>query len=77
MYMQVKNSLLLYSSLDRSLEGIGVGTNDLLDLLAVLEDHECGHGANTELLGDIWDFIDVDLDEVGRGVGLGETKIYC
>jgi hypothetical protein len=32
--------------------------------LAILEDFECGHGADVELLGDIRRFIDVDSNEV-------------
>lgn len=67
------NLFLLNSLLDSGLKGIGVSTNNLLDLLSILEDHECGHGSNTELLGDIWDLIDVNLDEVGASVGVGES----
>jgi len=44
-----------------------VSTNDLLDLLLVLEDQECRHGADAELLRDIRDLVDVQLHEVGAG----------
>ena len=58
--------------LDSGLESLGVGTDDLADLLAVLEQHKGGHGADTELLGDIGDLVDVDLEEADVGVGVGE-----
>ena len=60
--------------LDGSLEGLGVGTDDLADLLAALEEQEGGHGADAELLGDIGDLVHVELVELGVGVGLGEPK---
>lgn len=46
------------------LEGARVGADEFVSLLAVLEDHECGHGADAELLADVRELIDVDLDEV-------------
>ena len=62
--------------LDSSLERRWVGTNDLTDLLSVLENDEGWHGADADLLGNIWDVIDVHLDEVGRWVFLGEP-VMC
>lgn len=50
--------------LDESLETRGVGTEQLVDLLAVLEQHKRRHGADAELRRDLGDGIDVDLDEV-------------
>jgi len=67
------NLLLLDSLLNSGLQSIRVGTDNLLDLLSVLEDHECGHGTDTEFLGNIWDFINVNLDKVSGCVGVGET----
>lgn len=45
-------------------QGRRVGTDDLVGLLAVLEDEEGGHGADAELLAEVGDLVDVDLDEV-------------
>lgn len=61
--------------LDSGLESLGVRANDLADLLAVLEEQEGGHGADAELLRDIWDFVYVELVEAGVGVGVGEPGI--
>jgi hypothetical protein len=58
--------------LDGSLEGGRVGTDDLADLLAVLEDEESGHGADGVLLGGLGDLVDVNLEEAGVGVVVGE-----
>jgi hypothetical protein len=54
--------------LDRGLQRRRVSANDLADLLAALEDDEGGHGADAELLRDVWDFVNVELDEVYVGV---------
>ena len=56
--------------LDSSLERLWVGTNDLADLLSVLEKEESGHGADAEFLGHFWDLVDVELVEAGVGVGV-------
>lgn len=58
--------------LDGGLESDRVGTNDLADLLAVLEEQEGGHGAHALLLGDLGDLVDVDLVEAGVGVVVGK-----
>lgn len=58
--------------LDGGLEGLGVGTDDLADLLAVLEQDEGGHGADAEFLGDLGDLVDIELVEAGVGVRVGE-----
>lgn len=50
--------------MDRRQQGLGIRTDHLLDLLAVLEDDERGHGTDAELLCNVWDLVDVDLDEV-------------
>jgi hypothetical protein len=46
------------------LQGRGVGADELVDLLAVLEDDEGGHGADAELLGELGQGVDVELGEV-------------
>jgi len=58
--------------LDGSQEGFWVRADDLVDLLALVEDDECGHGADVELLSYVWDVVDVQLDEVGAGELVGE-----
>jgi hypothetical protein len=65
-------NLLSIRLLNSSLQRLGVGTHNLSNLILVLEDDECGHGANTEFLGDVWDFVYVNLDEVDVGEFLGE-----
>jgi hypothetical protein len=47
--------------LNGRLNGLRVRTDNLLDLLAVLEQQECGHGTDTEILGDVGDLVDIDL----------------
>jgi hypothetical protein len=58
--------------LNPSLESGRVGADDVLDLLAVLEEHEGGHGADAELGGDLAHLVDVDLVELGLRVVLAE-----
>lgn len=58
--------------LDGGVEGGRVGADDLLDLLAVLEDEESGHGADGVLLGGLGDLVDVNLVEARVGVVVGE-----
>lgn len=72
--MSTKNPYLSLAEvlLDGSLKGLGVGADDLTDLLAALEEQEGGHGTDAELLGDVGDLVDVELVELGVGVGLGE-----
>ncbi|KAB8297913.1 hypothetical protein EYC80_001696 [Monilinia laxa] len=53
---------------DSLLDRMRAGTHNLGKLLSILEDYEGRHGSDTELLGYIWDFVDVDLDKVGLGV---------
>lgn len=61
--------------LDSGLESLGVCADDLANLLAVLEEQEGGHGADAELLSDVWDLVYVELVEAGVGVGVGEPEI--
>ena len=57
--------------LDGSLEGLGVGADDLSDLVTALEQQEGGHGADAELLCDLGDLVDVELEEASVGVCAG------
>ena len=50
--------------LEQALELGGVGADKVVDLLAVLEEEEGGDGADTELLGDFGNVIDVKLNKV-------------
>lgn len=65
-------SLCVDVGLDGSLESLGVGTNDLGDLVTALEKEEGGHGADTEFLRNIGDLVDVELVEARVGVCAGE-----
>lgn len=65
-------ALCLEVVLDSGLEGLGVGTNDLGNLVAVLEKDEGGHGADAELSCNLGEFVDVELVEARAGVLLGE-----
>ncbi len=49
--------------LEKELQGRRVGAHELVDLLAVLEECKCGHGADAELLGQLGQFVDVKLGE--------------
>ena len=62
---------LLKPRLNRGLERLRVRADDLPNLLLVLEQQEGGHGADAEVLGDVGDFVDVELVEAGGGVGVG------
>jgi hypothetical protein len=64
---------------ERGLNGLGVGADDGLDLGALLEEDEGGHGADAQLLGDVGDFVDVDFVEayvfvIGLGVPVERGK---
>lgn len=58
--------------LDGGLERGRVRTNNLADLLAVLEEEESGHGADGELLSDVWKLVYVELVEARVGVVIGK-----
>lgn len=58
--------------LDTSLEGGRVGTDDVLDLFAALEQNESGHGTDAQLGRDVAQLVDVDLIELGLAVGIAE-----
>ena len=67
-YLQMQLFLLIRNSLLNSgQQRLWIRTHNLLHLLLVLEDQEGWHGADTELLRDIGNFIDIELDEVGGG----------
>ncbi len=65
-------SLCVDVRLDGGLESLGVGANDLGDLLAVLEEKEGRHGTDTEFLCNVRDLVDVELVEARVGVCAGE-----
>lgn len=50
--------------LDSLLECDRVGTDNIRHLFSVLEDVERWHGAHAKLLGDIWRFVDIELEEL-------------
>lgn len=54
--------------LNSSLQSRRVSPNHLLDLLAVLEENEGRHGADSQFLGHFWVLVDVKLDKVDVGV---------
>jgi len=56
--------------LDKRLQGPGVATHVLAGLVAVLEEDECGHGADAELLGKLGKCVDVELGEVNLALVL-------
>lgn len=60
-----------------SLQRLRVRAHDLSLLLPVLEDDECGHGADTEFLCNVWHLVDVDLDEVDAGELGRESFVGC
>lgn len=71
---QMSSSFLhLQGLLNGSLESRWVGTNNLTDLVAVLEEQESRHGADGQLLRDLWELIDVDFVEFGGGEFVGES----
>lgn len=65
--------LHLQGLLNGSLESRWVGTDNLTDLVAVLEEQESRHSANGQLLRDLWELIDVDFVEFGGGEFVGES----
>lgn len=52
------------SLLDRGFQCLWVGADNLLNLLAVLEELECGHGADAEIGRYVGYVIDVELVEL-------------
>lgn len=66
--MRATRLLLRVVLLDAGLDGLGVCAYDLANLLAVLEEDECGHGADAEILGNVGDLVDVELVEARVGV---------
>jgi hypothetical protein len=50
---------------DSSLKGRRVGTNNFVNLLAVLEEHESGHSTDTELSSNFREVVNVDLVKLG------------
>lgn len=49
--------------LNGSLDGRGIGADNLLNLFTALEEQEGGHGADAQLLGDVGALVDVELDK--------------
>lgn len=65
-------NLCIDVGLDSGLESLRVGTDDLGDLVTVLEEKEGRHGADAEFLCNIGDLVDVELEEARVGVCAGE-----
>jgi len=49
--------------LNSRLQGLGIRAHNLGYLFAVLEQEECWHGADTQVLGDVWDVVDIEFVE--------------
>jgi len=62
--------------LNCSLQCVGIGTDHLSDLLAILEQQERRHGADPQLLSNIGCLVDVDLVEFGVFVFFRELGDY-
>ena len=60
------------SRLDLLLQLGGIGTDELIDLFAVLENDESGHGADAVFLSELSQLVDVDFEEMCIGIPLGE-----
>jgi hypothetical protein len=63
--------VILQTCLDRGLERLRVGADDLADFLAILEENERGHRADTEFLRNVGHVVDVELVEFGVLVLIG------
>lgn len=69
---RLSRRLLLGDLLNGDFESLWVGTDDLGNLLLTLEDQKGWHGADAELLSDIWNLVDIKLGKVRVGVGFRE-----
>ena len=49
-----------------------VCTNNLIDLLSILENHESWHSANSVLLSEVREIIDIDFQVSSVGILFGE-----
>lgn len=67
--------LRLNSILNSRQQRFRVRTHNLLHLLLTFKDQECRHGSDSKLLCYVWDFVDVELDEVRGGEFVGESVI--
>ena len=74
--MYCARNLCVDVGLDGGLESLGVGTDDLGDLVTVLEEKEGGHGADTEFLCNVRNLVDIELVEARVGVCAGEPAEY-
>jgi hypothetical protein len=74
--------------IDTILNGFDISANNLSDLLTTLEEHKGRHSTDTEFLGNVSLFVDVDLVELDlrevvaelfeyRGDGLAGTAPGC
>lgn len=59
--------VLINDLLNSSLQRLGVCTNNLGDLLFALEDQKGRHDADTQLLGDVREVIDIEFRKVDVG----------
>lgn len=76
LHIRLRAGALLQLIHDLGPEGLDMRAHDLADLLSVLEDHKGRHGADAEFLGDVGDFVDVELVEAGVRVGVGELDDF-
>lgn len=75
--LRLGDLLLALVLLDELQQRGWVGADKLVDLLAVLEDGEGGHGAHAVLLGDVGEVVDVDLGEVDLCDFVGPPEQVC
>jgi len=76
--MDHRLAVRLFVARDSVEDGRRVGTDDIGDLVAVLEQVECGHGAHTEFLGNIGYLIHIDFVEGHVGELFREfNKLGC
>lgn len=62
---------LLLELLDGTLQGRGIHPHNRLHHLAILVEHEKGHGGDCELLGEVGELVDVEFEELDVPVLFG------
>jgi hypothetical protein len=61
--------------INRRLQRLRIRAHNLLHLLSVLKDQKGWHSADAEFLRDIWDLVDIDLDEMDGREFVGESAV--